>query len=364
MARSNLYVGLMSGTSLDGIDAVVASFDGGARLLESHYQPFDAELRAELFALQAPGDDEIHRASLAANRLARAYAAAVQTVLAKASLRASDIAAIGCHGQTVRHRPDAGYTTQLGNAALLAEMTGITVVNDFRSRDIAAGGQGAPLVPAFHRELFASRDEHRVIVNIGGIANITDLPAAGPVTGFDCGPGNALMDEWVSTNLGHAFDRDGAWAATGLVLPEILNHLILNDFFEIPPPKSTGREVFHLGWVKQALRGGERAQDVQATLLELTAQGIAQAITRHCAPAQALFICGGGAHNRALMTRLAALLPRQRVADTGVLGLHVDWVEAVAFAWLARQTLLAAPGNLPAVTGAAGQRVLGAIYPA
>jgi anhydro-N-acetylmuramic acid kinase len=361
----------MSGTSLDGIDAVVAAFDGPdvkdqtPRLHHSHYQAFAAPLRDALFALQTPGSDELHRAALAANQLAQAYAAAVRTLLTQAALGPGDIEAIGCHGQTVRHRPDAGYTTQLVNAALLAELSGITVINDFRSRDIAAGGQGAPLVPAFHRQLFHSATEHRAIVNIGGIANITDLPpAGGPVIGFDCGPGNALMDEWISIHRGEPYDKDGAWAATGTALPKLYNHLILNNYFLQPPPKSTGRDAFNLAWLKQALTGNERPQDVQATLLELTAQGIAQALERYCAGTQAVFVCGGGAHNRMLMARLAALLPRQRVSDTGALGLDADWVEALAFAWLARLTLLRAPGNLPEVTGAAGPRVLGAIYPA
>ncbi len=359
-----LFIGLMSGTSLDGIDAVSASFDDAPQLLHSHFQPFEAPLRDALLALQTPGADEIHRASLAANALATAYAAAVCRLLEQASLAASDIAAIGCHGQTVRHQPAAGYTTQLVNAALLAEMTGIEVICDFRSRDVAAGGQGAPLVPAFHRQLFHSAREHRVIVNIGGIANITDLPKNGTVTGFDCGPGNLLMDAWIGEHLGSMFDRDGAWAATGHILPDLYNHLFLNDFFTYPPPKSTGREQFSLSWLKQALTGRERPQDVQATLLELTAQGIAQAIDRYCTPAEAVFVCGGGAHNRALMSRLAALMPARHVADTTALGLAPDWVEALAFAWLARQTLLRAPGNLPEVTGAKGPRILGAIYPA
>ena len=363
------FIGLMSGTSLDGIDAVVAAFEPAdaavnvPRLYQSHYQPFDVTLRDALLALQAPGVNEIHRAALAANELASAYATAVQALLTKAALNADDIEAIGCHGQTVRHRPEWGYTTQLVNAALLAELTGISVINDFRSRDIAAGGQGAPLVPAFHRQLFHSPAEHRVIVNIGGIANITNLPSDGPVTGFDCGPGNALMDGWISEHLGRAYDADGAWSTTGAMDIKLFKYLFLNNYFSLPPPKSTGRDTFNLAWVKQALTGNERPQDVQATLLELTAQGIAQSIQKYCAGAQAVFVCGGGAHNGALMARLASLLPQQRVTHTGTLGLDADWVEALAFAWLARLTVLRAPGNLPEVTGAKGPRVLGAIYP-
>ena len=360
---SRLFIGLMSGTSLDGIDAVIASFEDGVSLRQRHYQAFDHELRNTLLELQTPRDNELHRAAVAANQLARAYASAIQTLLRQASLHAYDIEAIGCHGQTVRHRPDAGYTLQLANAALLAELSGISVVNDFRSRDIAAGGQGAPLVPAFHRHLFGSGSEHRVIVNIGGIANLTDLPPTGKVTGFDCGPGNVLMDTWMYEKRGLTFDRDGAWAATGTALPELYKSLFSSYFFKLPPPKSCGREEFNLTWVKQALSGSERAQDVQATLLELTAQVITQAIAEHCAGAQAMFVCGGGAHNRALMARLATLMPNRRITDTGALGVDADWVEALAFAWLARQTLLGEAGNLPEVTGARGPRVLGAIYP-
>lgn len=362
MARA--FIGLMSGTSLDGIDVAAVTFDGTPQLFATHYQPFDPALRAELLALQTRGEDELHRAALAANRLAQAYALAIGVLLQETAMHAIDVEAIGCHGQTVRHRPDVGYTTQLVNGALLAELTGITVVNDFRSRDIAAGGQGAPLAPAFHRELFYSRDEHRVIVNIGGIANITDLPIEGAVIGFDCGPGNALMDGWIHQHRGETFDRDGAWAATGTVLPDLHKYLILNNFFKQPPPKSTGREMVNLAWVREALNGRERAQDVQATLLELTAQGVAQAILHHCSGARGVFVCGGGARNRVLMARIAELLPGVRVDDTGALGVEADWVEAFAFAWLARQTLLHAPGNLPEVTGARGPRVLGAIYPA
>ena len=365
---SRLFIGLMSGTSLDGIDAVLAAFDADSadtlRLLHKHYQPFTPQLRDALLALQAPGDDELHRAAIAANQLSLAYAGAVRTLLEQAPPNARDIAAIGCHGQTVRHRPDAGYTTQLVNAALLAELTGIAVVSDFRSRDIAAGGQGAPLVPAFHRQVFHSHSEHRVIVNIGGIANITNLPPTGTVTGFDCGPGSTLMDEWIGLNLGRAYDAEGGWAATGRVQPVLYKQLFSHDFFNTSPPKSTGRDSFNLAWVRRALSGNESPPDVQATLLELTVQGIAQGIQQHCAGAQAVFVCGGGAQNRALMSRLAALLPGLHVADTGTLGLDADWVEALAFAWLARRILLGKTGNLAEVTGAKGPRVLGAIYPA
>jgi anhydro-N-acetylmuramic acid kinase len=361
------FIGLMSGTSLDGIDAVIARFDltgGNANLLHSHYQPFQPQLQHALLALNVSGDDELHRASLCANQLAHAYAAAIRTLLAQAGLTARDIAAVGCHGQTVRHRPDAGYTTQLVNAALLAELTCITVICDFRNRDIAAGGQGAPLVPAFHLHAFGSTTEHRAVVNIGGIANITDLPPGNVAAGFDCGPGNALMDEWIMAHLGRAYDDNGAWAASGRVMPELLHTLLAHEFFARKPPKSTGRDTFNLAWVRRALSGNEAAADVQATLLALTADGIVQGIENHCAGTQAVFVCGGGARNSTLMAKLAALMPDKRVANTATIGVDADWVEALAFAWLARQTVLREPGNVPSVTGARGLRILGAIYPA
>ena len=358
------FIGLMSGTSLDGIDAVGATFDGVPRLLACHFEPFEPALRDSLLELQDAGDNEIHRAAMAANELARGYANAISVLLSEGGLKSGDAVAIGCHGQTVRHQPHAGYTTQLVNAALLAELTGITTVVDFRSRDIAAGGQGAPLVPAFHRQLFYSAREHRVIVNVGGIANITNLPCSGSVTGFDCGPGNTLMDSWIQTHLGQQFDADGAWARGGRTILELSQALLSNRFFSTPPPKSTGRETFNVAWLQANLTGMEAPQDVQATLLELTAQGIASAISQHCAGTRAAYVCGGGAHNSTLIKRLVALLPGLRVTTTLALGLDPDWVEAMAFAWLARQTLERNAGNLPEVTGARGPRVLGAIYPA
>ncbi len=360
-----LYVGLMSGTSLDGVDAVLADLSGErARLAHSHYQPFQPQLRENLLALQDEGRDELHRAALAANHLAQAYAAATRTLLAQAGVLSEKITAIGCHGQTVRHQPDAGYTVQLVNGALLAELSGIAVVCDFRSRDIAAGGQGAPLVPAFHQKLFQDASSHRVILNIGGISNVTDLPPSGLITGFDCGPGNLLLDAWISEHLNKTFDENGAWAAQGQVLPTLLGMLLSHEFFDRAPPKSTGRETFNLAWLKRTLSGTESPVDVQATVLELTATGIAQAIRDHCSGASEVFVCGGGARNQALMQRLRALLADMRVDTTDTLGVDAEWMEALAFAWLAQQTVSGKPGNLPGVTGAKGARVLGAIYPA
>jgi anhydro-N-acetylmuramic acid kinase len=357
------YIGLMSGTSLDGVDAVIAELEGNApRLLGHLHQSFSPALKAELMALNHPGNDELRRAARAANELSRAFSAVVKTLLAQCSMSAAQITAIGCHGQTVRHQPADGYTVQLVNGSLLAEESGITVVCDFRSRDVAAGGQGAPLVPAFHHAAFASAAQHRVIVNIGGIANLTDLPCSGVVTGFDCGPGNMLLDAWAQKHLNQPFDRDGAWAGTGKAIPALLGRLAADDFFRKTPPKSTGREDFNLAWLEQKLDGTESPANVQATLLALTANGISDAIANFCTDATGVYLCGGGARNAALVGLLTARLAPRHVAATDTLGVNAEHVEALAFAWLARQTINAQPGNLPAVTGARGARILGAIY--
>jgi len=353
-----LYVGLMSGTSLDGVDAALADLSGAQpRLLGAVHQPFDAGLRAALLALNAPGSDEIDRASRLANDLARRYAAALAELLAKSGKQASDIRALGCHGQTVRHRPERGYTVQLGNAALLAELSGVTVVADFRSRDIAAGGQGAPLVPAFHAAVFRHPGEARAILNLGGIANITRLPATGAVTGFDCGPGNCLMDLWAQKHLGAPHDSDGAWAAGGKVDAALLQRLLDEPFFSARAPKSTGRELFNHAWLDARLRG-EEPRAVQATLLELTARSATDA----CMGTARVIVCGGGASNGALMRRLATLLAPVPVEPSDRHGIAATLVEALAFAWLAKQTLDGAAVDLGGATGARGPRILGAIY--
>ena len=355
----------MSGTSLDGIDAVLAAFENNTcKLLHSQFIPFDETLRVELLALNGAGANELERAALAANELSRRYAAAIQALLGKAEIRAGQVKAIGCHGQTVRHRPDLGFTIQLANPALLAELTGVTVVADFRSRDIAASGQGAPLVPAFHAALFRHPEHRRVIVNIGGISNLTSLPPCGRVLGFDCGPGNLLLDAWIARHLGQPYDKDGAWAANGQPIPELLRRLLAEPFFAAPPPKSTGRDLFNLPWLEHFLSPDFAPVDVQATLLELTVKGIATAIQEHCSAASEIYLCGGGAHNGALVRGLKQSLPDNIIAPTDDLGVNADWVEAFAFAWLARQALNGNPGNLPEVTGAKGARILGAIYPA
>ncbi|HEX8988469.1 MAG TPA: anhydro-N-acetylmuramic acid kinase [Rhodocyclaceae bacterium] len=362
---AGLFIGLMSGTSLDGVDAALVDFgDGAPHCIATRYLPYPAELRGEALAIQSPGADELHRAAVLANRLTDLYAQAVTELLAMAGTAAAEVRAIGCHGQTVRHVPSAGYTIQLCNPARLAERTGIAVVADFRSRDIAAGGQGAPLVPAVHDALFRSSSRHRVIVNIGGIANLTNLAPGRPTGGFDCGPGNMLLDAWAARHLGTPHDDGGRWAQAGRVLPGLLDRLKRHRFLGEPPPKSCGREEFGIAWLDGQLDGGEVPADVQATLAALTVAAITEAISRWCGAPQEVFVCGGGVHNVAVMDGLAATLAPAAVGITDALGLPADWVEAVAFAWLAERALSGLPGNVPEVTGAAGPRVLGAIHPA
>lgn len=365
LIEPRLFIGLMSGTSLDGIDGVL--FDAGTLRVTSHvHTPFPAALRDELLALNAPGPNELHRAALAANAVARGYADVVAQLLQATGTRREQVTAIGAHGQTVRHRPDGfdGYTTQLLNGALLAEQAGIAVVCDLRSRDVAAGGQGAPLVPAFHRAVFGATSRDVAVLNLGGIANLSLLWADGRTGGFDCGPANCLMDGWIARHRGLAFDADGAWAAAGHVLPELLATLRAEPWFALPPPKSTGRDLFHLGWLDARLTPSLAPEDVQATLLALTAHTIADALMAQMPGATALIACGGGALNARLMQCLRELLPRVAVQSSAARGLPVEQVEAAAFAWLAQRFVDRLPGNLPAVTGAAGPRVLGALYPA
>ncbi|WP_090371154.1 anhydro-N-acetylmuramic acid kinase [Nitrosospira sp. Nl5] len=364
--KNAYYVGVMSGTSLDGIDVVLADFNSPSpSLLHTLYLPYGEELRSRLLGIHHSGHDELHRAAMLGNELARHYAGAVVNLLEKNEVESRNVAAIGCHGQTVRHcpQPDRGYTIQLFNPALLVELTGITVVADFRSRDIAAGGQGAPLVPAFHQVLFNDSQTHRVIVNIGGIANLTSLPYGGDVTGFDCGPGNIMIDAWCLRHTGKAYDESGLWAGSGNVIPALLEKLRALHFFSLPPPKSVSREVFSLAWLEDCLSGQENPADVQATLLQLTVSGIAESIFAYFPGAMEIYLCGGGARNETLVTRLRTALPGKKVELTDRLGVDADWLEAFAFAWLAKQAIQGAPGNLPAVTGARGARLLGAIYP-
>lgn len=364
---STLYIGLMSGTSLDGVDGVLADFSGrGMRTLDAAFTPFPADLRAELMALQAASANELEREALAANRLARCYAECTRTLAAAAP---GPVRAVAVHGQTIRHRPELGFTRQTNNPALLAELCGIDVIADFRSRDVAAGGQGAPLVPAFHEARFGKRGQVRVVVNIGGIGNISLLHGDGRVHGYDTGPGNVLMDLWIARHRGQAYDQDGAWAATGTVNGPLLDLLLDEPYFRQPPPKSTGRDLFHAQWLdgKLAQRPGLDPADVQATLTRLTAVSIARAIQAETAarPAQAVYVCGGGAYNAVLLRDIAAALGGNiPVTSTETLGVAPNRVEALAFAWLGYRFLRRQPGNLPAVTGATGPRILGALYPA
>jgi anhydro-N-acetylmuramic acid kinase len=371
-------IGLMSGTSADGVDGVVLACQPDRFKVKAFSSiGFPAELRRTLLALNEPGENELHRAALAANELARLYAQVVAELLKTSRLPASDVLAVGVHGQTVRHQPGQydglGYTLQINQPALLAELCGIRVVADFRTRDLAAGGQGAPLVPAFHDAVFAQAEHTTVLLNLGGIANISVLPpllngdrVARQIAGFDCGPGNALMDAWCQIHTGHAYDADGRWAATGQLNAALLARMLADPYFEKPPPKSTGRDLFNLAWLKQQLAGFDAlpTADVQATLLGLTAQSAARAIDGFGAEATEVLVCGGGAYNGQLMESLAQALAGRRVVSTDQVGVAPLEVEAAAFAWLAYRHCHGLPANLPAVTGAQGDRILGASYPA
>ena len=370
---AHLYLGLISGTSADGIDAALVEFDDAndaratARLVFGRTYPWQPALRAQLVELgQRSARVTLDAVAELDVCIGRAFADAALQALADSGTAAADVAAIGSHGQTLRHRPDGEhpYTLQLGDPSTIAERTGIRTVADFRRRDVAAGGHGAPLLPALHAALLRSPGEDRAVLNLGGIANLTLLPGAGEVRGFDTGPANGLMDAWCLRHRGEAFDRDGVFAAAGRVDEALLARMLAEPWFAMAPPKSTGRDQFHLDWVESRLRGGEAPQDVQATLLALTARTVADAL-RATQPATARVIaCGGGVHNRMLMAALADAMPGRAVESSAAHGLDPDAIEAMGFAWLARQTLLGLPGNLPSVTGATGYRVLGGIYPA
>lgn len=372
---SELYVGLMSGTSLDGIDTLLIDLSSSPRVIAAETYCLPEDLRNDLIALCRSGDDEIERMGIVDRRLGIESGLAVTKLLADHNISTHAVRAIGSHGQTIRHRPALTndqkkypFTLQIGDPNSIAEITGITTIADFRRRDIAAGGQGAPLVPAFHRAVFGSQSgnkQPRAIVNIGGIANITGLGVNDEVIGFDTGPGNTLLDQWVHRHTGVHFDRDGTWSAQGRVIPELINALLCDPYFAMSAPKSTGREYFHLDWLEQHLRGHSfEPVDVQATLVELTARTITTGISQLPFAVNAAFVCGGGAYNHHLMVRLEALLHPRLLASTAQLGIAPEWVEAAAFAWLAQQTLHNKPGNLPSATGASGYRILGAIYPA
>lgn len=361
-----LYIGVMSGTSLDGLDIALVEQSESVRLLASRYLPMPADLRQALLALCASGPDEVARAALAENHWASLAADGVNALLAEQGLSATDIRAIGSHGQTIRHEPARGFTVQIGNSALLAERTGISVVSDFRRRDVAAGGQGAPLVPAFHEALFADLKHPLAVLNVGGFSNLSLVEPGTPVRGFDCGPGNVLLDAWIERVQGQPYDADGQWAASGSLSQPLLDALLATPFFAGHGPKSTGREVFNLPWLDShlAVQGPLADNDVQATLLELTARSIADALRQAQPHCQTVLVCGGGARNGALMQRLANLLPGVRVDSTAAHGVDPDWMEAMAFAWLAHCCLEGIAANRPSVTAAKGLRVLGALYPA
>jgi len=365
-----LYIGLMSGTSMDGIDAALVEFATGSntpKLLATHARIWPADLVQQLHAICTPSENEIDRMGVLDQRVAEEFAYAVNDLLKTANIAPEKIDAIGSHGQTIRHRPELGFTLQIGNGARLATMTGIDVICDFRMKDVALGGQGAPLVPAFHQAVFGKEDEPRFILNIGGISNVSVLPGnAETVFGFDTGPGNTLLDSWYRHHHeSGSYDAGGQWAASGKIDHLLLNKLLTHCYFALPYPKSTGRETFTFDWLLDQLTTVEemRPADIQRTLLEFTAISAIEAI-KPLATTGNLYLCGGGAHNPLLCERIAALLPKWQVSSTQILGMHPDWVEAIAFAWLAHCFIERRAGNLPAVTGASRKAVLGAVYPA
>lgn len=369
-AAPKLYIGLMSGTSADGIDAALVDFGGAQpKLIASHSHPLPVGSQELVSQLALTSHDELAAICELDIHLAQAFADASLALLKKAGRQASDICAIGSHGQTIRHQPPApgktAFSLQIGDPNTIAERTGITVAADFRRRDIAAGGHGAPLAPAFHNAVFRSQNHNRAIVNIGGMANVSYLgKGSEPVLGFDTGPGNVLMDAWIGRHHNQAYDRDGAWAKGGEVSEDLLTRLMQHPFLSLTAPKSTGREAFNLPWLEQQLAGLTLAeQDVQASLLEFTAQSLALQLSP-LAEAMEVYICGGGAHNKALMQRLSEVLAPMPVLSSGQLGIDPDWVEAMTFAWLAKQCIEGDKANLPSVSGAKGLRILGGIFQA
>ena len=365
-----LFLGLMSGTSADGIDAALVQFplDGGCRFIHGHTHAWDGATRDALIVLGQGGEPASMDAlgQLDAS-VGIAFAAAANQLLHDAGVQRAQVRAIGSHGQTIRHRPQGNpaFTWQIGDANRIAELTGITTVADFRRRDVAAGGHGAPLMPAFHLAMLGSADEDRAVLNLGGIANLSLIARDGSIRGFDTGPANALLDGWCQRHLGHAFDADGAFAASGRIDEALLGRLLAEPWFTLPPPKSTGREQFHLEWVEAQLDATALSPaDVQATLLELTAATVADALLAQLPGARRVLVCGGGVRNPQLLSRLQARLPGVLIGSSAEHGLDPDYMEAMGFAWLAQQTLAGLPGNLPSVSGARGPRILGAIHPA
>ncbi len=357
----------MSGTSLDGMDAVLVDFGEislDVMIVGHSYIPFKDTFKKNLLELHSPYKNELEDSLLLGNKLSHIAYQAIETLLKDAGCTSKNIRAIGFHGQTVRHQPQKGFTLQIGNPALLAELSHIDVIADFRSRDVAAGGEGAPLVPAFHQEIFSHPTLHRAIVNIGGIANITILNPKTSVLGFDSGPGNLLLDHWCKTHRHQTFDANGAWARGGKLIETLLMAFFKDAFFKKTSPKSTGRDHFNAAWLNKHLQKSYSVQDIQRTLLELSALSIAKAIDTHDANIAEIYLCGGGALNDFLVERLKILRPQIKIELTDALGIRTQLVEATAFAWLAKQMLFSKPGNIPHTTGAEGLRILGALYPA
>jgi anhydro-N-acetylmuramic acid kinase len=365
---AQLYIGLMSGTSMDGIDAALVRFENQhCQLINSIEQEIPEDLRLELMALSQAGDNEIDRLGRADRELAQHFSKACKRLLDNSDTRPDQVLAIGSHGQTIRHRPnnDPAFTLQIGDPNTIAQLTGITTVADFRRRDIAAGGQGAPLAPAFHQAVFSSSQHSRAIINIGGMANMSFLNCNGNISGFDTGPGNVLMDSWIQQCRHEKYDGDGKWAASGTVITTLLEQLLGHEYFSKPAPKSTGREEFNLQWLNEIIGSGSfKAEDVQASLLELTAQTIIHEIKQLPEPVNEIYVCGGGAYNSHLMQRLETLAHPRLLANTSLLGIPPEWVEASAFAWLAKQTLEKIHTKVRAITGAREDVILGGIYPA
>lgn len=360
----NLYIGVMSGTSLDGIDIALVDFTSSAKLIHKAEYPYPLELKNQLLPLSQGKKVSLEEIGTIDHLLGKCYAQCINQFLQEFNLNKQDICAIGCHGQTVFHQPNSKtpFTMQLGDPNIISALTAITTVADFRRKDMAFGGQGAPLVPAFHQAIFAKTNETCVVLNIGGIANISVLDPNSSVIGFDTGPGNMLMDAWIEKNLNHSFDINGQWAATGKVNQELLTHFLNDSYFSLPIPKSTGREHFHIGWLEQHLSKFEtiNPEDVQATLLALTVQSIANEVKKY--PQGELLVCGGGAKNQQLLIGLKHSLIDWQVMTTNDKGVDADSLEAMAFAWLAFRTMNKQSGNLSSVTGASQSCILGAIY--
>ncbi len=368
MDNATIYLGLMSGTSIDSIDVVAVDFNRDRpNLIGSHSHPIPENLKQQILSLCLPGSDSVQLYCETDNLLGRLFAEAALALMTALNIKPKQIAAIGSHGQTVRHAPPMGdnlaYSQQIGDPTVIAAQTGCPVVADFRRADMALGGHGAPLVPAFHQRLFSQPEKNRVILNIGGIANITVLAANGDCCGFDTGPGNILLDSWCQLHRGTAFDNNGDWGAGGTADSSLLKQLKSHHFFAQPAPKSTGREEFNLAWLNgQLIEFDLPAEDIQATLMQLTADSISDQINNLDLPISEVFVCGGGVSNRALMDLLAKALPQTGLDSTAQLGLDPNWVEACAFAWLAKRRIENKTGNLPAVTGASRETILGGLF--